>query len=659
MLRLGLSRLGRLSEVGTVVRSYFFRAPLSTNILMTRGTGTPTYSRPSPATVIDHEGRLLVCKTGEARMQGWRRVENLYANSTTLVTQSNTVVAGVYLVQFRGTGTVTLSGAGTGTITGTGANNLAWALITTTAGTLTSTVSGSCTSGQLENVTGQSIQTPAEYVPVGTGGPNYGAELWNSAAITADVGWSKSGTAYNFTNPGSGGRNLYQSSIASAAGEAYLISCTVTGTGFIARFGSVTFNLQPGANSFALYPTGTNAFEINGTSATTGSIDNLSVKKGLFSGATVDGVKYFDTKLDGTAIPKTATSGYLNEPQRTNGVRNNSMIGAVAGVLGSGGALPTNWYADSDAGLTRTIVGTGVANGIPYIDIRFSGTAAGTFLNVYFDTSTSQAAVNGNTFVSSFYCALVGGSLTNVAVQNSVYERTSGGGYVAGTGVTRTPTAALTRNEFTRTLVGGGTVAAINSAITIAYSAGAAIDVTLRIGAPQLEQGSTASSVILTTTASAVRAADSLAMPVAANASQGTLVVTLSAPGADAAGRYPKISLCDGALNNAFSIQTDQTLSGLSLVVKSNNAIILSQQVQASPTPNTQYRIAISFTTSGRIAWSVNGGVVGVATGITLPLVLSQILTAAPADYPWFGTITAPQVYAQALSDATLRALTA
>jgi hypothetical protein len=77
---------------------------------------------------------------------------NLYLNSETLSTQSNTTSASTYTVSFYGTGTITFSGTHTGTLVGTAADERVSATFTTTSGTLTSTVSGTCTKGQLENL---------------------------------------------------------------------------------------------------------------------------------------------------------------------------------------------------------------------------------------------------------------------------------------------------------------------------------------------------------------------------------------------------------------------------------------------------------------------------------------------------------------------------
>jgi hypothetical protein len=55
-----------------------------------------------------------------------------------------------------------------------------------------------------------------------------------------------------------------------------------------------------------------------------------------------------------------AAQGLLIEESRTNSIRNNTMVGAVAGTPGT---LPTNW-SESLGGVTRQVVGTGTTNGI-------------------------------------------------------------------------------------------------------------------------------------------------------------------------------------------------------------------------------------------------------------------------------------------------------
>ena len=257
------------SSVSRVLSGVLASMPLKTSILAIRGA-VPTFTRASTAMVTDFEGNTWTCLPGEARFQGMRRVQNLYTSSSTLSTQSNTVVAGVYLVQFKGMGSVTLSGTGTGTINGTGTGNLVWGLVSTSAGTLTSTVSGVCTSGQLENVTNQSVQTPGEYVSTGV----------------------------------------------------------------------------------LSYP---------------------------YQGAGVDGVQYFATKLDGTAI---IGGGYLNEPARTN-LLLNSAVPATQSITATAQNYTVSFYGTGSCTLTGmasgTLNGTGVNNRVSLTVAATAGVVLATF----------------------------------------------------------------------------------------------------------------------------------------------------------------------------------------------------------------------------------------------------------------------------------------
>src|SRR5690606_1798435 len=80
-----------------------------------------------------------------------------------------------------------------------------------------------------------------------------------------------------------------------------------------------------------------------------------------------------------------ATPAVLLEGGGTNGVRNPRGEGAVIGVVGSGGALPTFWGSENTAGLTWEVVATGVEDGLPYVDVRLHGTPSQTFVELRFD----------------------------------------------------------------------------------------------------------------------------------------------------------------------------------------------------------------------------------------------------------------------------------
>ena len=225
---------------------------------------------------------------------------------------------------------------------------------------------------------------------------------------------------------------------------------------------------------------------------------------GLLKTATTNEPRFDHNPTTGESL------GLLVEEARTNSIRNNTGVGAVAGTPGT---LPTNWTI-SGAGvgtLSRTI-SVGEQSGISYVDIRYSGTTSTTSFIFAFESPTQIAALTGQTWTNSIYLALVGGSTTNInSLRHDVVERTLVGGSVLqnfSSDFKSTLTANLTRSTYSVALSGGATTAYAQPGIEFSFASGVAIDITLRIGLPQFEQGAFATSAIPTTTATVTRAAD-------------------------------------------------------------------------------------------------------------------------------------------------------
>lgn len=213
-----------------------------------------------------------------------------------------------------------------------------------------------------------------------------------------------------------------------------------------------------------------------------------------------------------------ALLGLLNEQAVTNGVRNNTGTGVAAGTPGT---QPTNWQGFGAAnGLTRTIVGSGTEDGIPYVDFRYFGTPTAS-ANFTFSAETTNviAALAGQTWIDSAFLRIVGGTTANVVFQQTILPRDSGGTGI-GSAFSRTivpTTAALRTQRFSLgALFTAPTTAFASSRFVFAYLLNQPVDVTFRFGGQMLNQmprTTDTSAPIITTAGTVTRAADILTIP--------------------------------------------------------------------------------------------------------------------------------------------------
>jgi hypothetical protein len=233
------------------------------------------------------------------------------------------------------------------------------------------------------------------------------------------------------------------------------------------------------------------------TGATNGTFVN---RAGLIERATTDQPRFDHGPASRQSL------GLLVEDERTNSIRNNTMQGAVAGTPGT---LPTNWFFATAAGITSEVVSIGTANGIAFLRFRVSGTPSSTSSSRFeCESLTGVAAANGQSWTSSVYLKLHSGAQSNLGIAHRVLGRSSGFTGFNLVESTITLASSFQRSAITTTHANANIIYTTTD-LNFTFTSGQAVDCTLDIGLPQLEQGAFATSVIPTTTTALTRPVDS------------------------------------------------------------------------------------------------------------------------------------------------------
>jgi hypothetical protein len=332
------------------------------------------------------------------------------------------------------------------------------------------------------------------------------------------------------------------------------------------------------------------------------------------------------------------------------------MQGAVAPST-----VPTNWQSVIVAGTTATVVGTGIQNGITYLDVRVNGTpSVSTYYNLVPDILV--AGSSGQTWTGSFWASLIAGSLSNTSANIEIRESDAAQGFLTNSLTTLPITSTLTRYSQTRTLNNAST-AFVSVRFVWQATVGLPVDFTLRIGLPQLELGAFATSVIPTTTTALTRNADVASMTGTNfsswfNAAEGTLLAQVIY-GADVNCKAAFIN--NGAYTNLFSMQRETSLDRWQVDVFSGGSRqALLTFATNSAAINSVSKCASAYKVND-FSGSVNGGTVVTDTSGLVPVSMDRLAlgrdNVGSAEFlnGWLQRIS---YYPVRLPNSTLQALT-
>ena len=388
------------------------------------------------------------------------------------------------------------------------------------------------------------------------------------------------------------------------------IDFPITGTSFGVRINPLPDSYTSGTTSVSWAGNTTDGIYIWGAQIS----DSASLDPYVYNpGAAPSAAAYYGPRFDYDPVTL-APKGLLIEEQRTNSIRNNTMQGAVAGTPGT---LPTNWSRPNQtSGLTLTTSYV-TSYGVPCIRLRFFGTTSGTSGNetIEFETRTSISANAGQTWTGSFYYQLVSGIYPATTFSARLLTFNSSNTLVDNIPVVNaSPSVSLQRAQGTITAGAGvGTGGFINLGIHMSnWPTNTAVDFTMDVFMPQLEQGAFATSAIPTTAAAATRAADVAVMTGANfsnwyNQDEGTIYLEADMLETQFGFFRYFLALNDasGSTTNIIGLTVPSNSSNLRFIA--NSAGVASASLQQTLTLGSGFKVAGAYKTDD-FAVSFNSG---------------------------------------------------
>ena len=524
-----------ISEAGAeqILSEADFQADLTHSLVLDAGTGSPTFTRATTGTVQDNEGILRTAIAGEARFTGARRVRNLLPSTE-----------GAF-------------DAGSG-----------WTLL-----------NGAITTG-VEDPNGGSTA----YTLTQSGAPS--CELYPT---TPFVNSSTISSVWIRRRTGTGTIRLY--------GGDYITNITsqVTSewnrvTSNASESATVGFDLRTFDSGDAIDFWHPQAEDITGrTDQTTPSeYVSVGVLSAPYHGAGVDGVKFFDTDLDGNPIAASTLKGYLAEPAATNLCLQSQNLSTTWATDGSS-SVTEDQYVAPDGTTTMDKV-TNIAGTFQHYLKQGIAFSAG--------VTTASAYLR---YVNNRWAAIVmsnGGGLLAAS-----FDLLNGVAGTLGAGTTSTIQATAIANVYRVSITGtmaagaGNLYISLNSTDTASLENHTAAG-TETVGAwgAQVELGSAATSYIPTTTVAVARNADVESVPTSGNitASAGWIAITYTPTHAPSGtvfiwGTYVDASNYTAILHDATNLIFRKRISGVNYDATIANSFV----------SGTTYKVAATWGTSG------------------------------------------------------------
>ncbi|WP_368413994.1 hypothetical protein [Falsiroseomonas sp.] len=377
-----------------------------------------------------------------------------------------------------------------------------------------------------------------------------------------------------------------------------------------------------------------------------------------------DGLGWEEHAADTPRFPGPAER-LLFEAQRTNMVRNPRGEGAVADAHGTPGTLPANWSAGGP-GLTRSIVGLGTEDGMPFIDVRISGTATSGHYTFTAESGFAHvSAGNGQTWTHSLFARLIAGPARATRCHLRQFNSTGG---IAGDVVVTAPvftTGRLAECRMTATgRLNQSATTRLQAFHQVNFTTGSVIDDTWRLGWSQLELGPFASTPILPpigTPGTATRGADGVSASLAELGIGENGACTILWSGAfdvtNIASQQVIAAVDDGSNANRHMLRLG--VSGIPEIIRvTANAGALASFGGAAVPPGTVVRAGCAIDGAGRLAGVVMGfgdeTVRAVTGGPAGGLTTLRLGSGAQAIMPGWAQTFAFRVLPYPLPDAAL-----